>query len=519
MTKYKNSKYILVVLFSGLLGLSLSLSYLLTKNNFNYNFSIIKILLYWIVFSVLSFLVIKFFIYLLEKIKIKKNIFKNQSLFIICFLSVFLSGILFLIVHYPGVGFNDTLYIIQDPVVSSTQHPLIYNLLLSYTYRFFNLIFNSANISYFCTSICQLLICSLIITYIIIWFNETIKNKFSVILLIIYFSLFPIISNYNVALIKDSLFGIVFLLYIPLLYTLINTNGKELNNTTYLLKLGSLFIITVLLRNNGLYVVVFTIICLMIVFRKYYKKLGLILFTVIILSIVPGLFIKEESLFQEKVGIPLQQLAYSVKYNEQSISTKDKKYLNKLMSLDLMKEKYNPFNVDTIKWDPSFNRRYLNETKIEFIKVWFSISHKNFSNYIKSYLLATYNLWSIDKFNPLQSRFLNIDFGEIDKTKSRFKELQNTNILPNVINDKLIKYYEKTTVYFSNGILLFILLFINVFALLKKNKKILILSIPIIGVYLTLLISAPISYALRYMSSYLYSLPVLVLTTFCIKNK
>ena len=146
MTKYKNSKYILVVLFSGLLGLSLSLSYLLTKNNFNYNFSIIKILLYWIVFSVLSFLVIKFFIYLLEKIKIKKNIFKNQSLFIICFLSVFLSGILFLIVHYPGVGFNDTLYIIQDPVASSTQHPLIYNILLSYTYRFFNLMFNSANI-------------------------------------------------------------------------------------------------------------------------------------------------------------------------------------------------------------------------------------------------------------------------------------------------------------------------------------------------------------------------------------
>ena len=216
-------------------------------------------------------------------------------------------------------------------------------------------------------------------------------------------------------------------------------------------------------------------------------------------------------MFQEKVGIPIQQIAYVVKYNENSINKNDKDYLEKIMNFDLIKEKYLYYSVDSIKWDNNFNRDYLDKTKSKFINTWFNIMTNNFDNYVKSYILMTYNLFTIDNYNPVQSRFLELDIEEYRNSSERFNDLNNSNILPNSINNSLIKFYDHTTIYINNGLLFFILLFMSLYSIIKKKKELIILFIPLIGVYLTLLISVPLSFALRYMSSFLYCLPIISL--------
>lgn len=503
----KNKKIIITIIYSLFISLSLTISKLLKINNYIFNFKISKFIINYIFYFTISYIIINILIIIISKIKIKKDYFDNKKITIISFISIFITGLIFLIVHYPGVGFVDTFSIIEHPLGAAVQHPLVYNLYLEITFRLFLFIFKDVNLSYFLTSIVELAICTILITYMIYWFNKTIKNKFGTILLIIYFTFIPIITNYNVALIKDSIFGIILLLYIPLLYKMINTNDKILENKIDIYKLTLIFILTCLIRNNGLYIVI--LISLILIIKYKNKKIFKILLITLLTNIIINHIGNQEQLFQEKIGIPLQQIAYTLKYNENNINKKDKEYINKLMKIELMKEKYNCFNVDTLKWDDYFNREYLKETKFKFIKVWFNIIIDNPISAIRGYLLTTYDFWAIDTFKTNQSRFLSLKFSE-SYEKELLVGLDNKNILPNNINNNLKKIYEKTTISFNNATLFFILLLTIVYTYLN-NKKLILLSIPLISVYLTLIISTPVSFPLRYLSAYLYTLPFLIL--------
>lgn len=511
MKKTNKQTIIAYTILSILIGISFSLKRLIKLDLFIKNFKINKFILWTFIFSIIAFLIINIIIYLLEKIKLKNTVFKEKKLLLFSFLPIFLTSLLFLIVHYPGVGFYDTFLILDHPVAAAPNHPLFYNLLIGIPFRLLKILIKDVNIIYFLISLGQLILCSCILTYIIYWFNKTIKNKTLTIILLLYFTIIPIVSNYNMMLVKDSPFGIIFIFYIPLLYELINTKGKTLENKKYLIYLEIILILTTLLRNNGLYVIIFTILILIIIYKRYYKQLLSLLLITIIISHIPNLLVKNEIMFQEKVGIPIQQIAYVTKYNEKSINKNDKVYLNKLIDIELMKEKYDYSIVDPIKWDPTFNGEYLNKTKTRFIKTWFNIMKNNFLNYVKSYLLMTYNLWAIDKYNPLQSRMLDLDIKGYINRSNTFNNLNNKNIFPKKINNTLKSFYDLTTIYIGNGVLIFIMLLSILYIIKRKRKELIILFLPLIGVYLTLLISIPVSSALRYMSSYLYCLPILIL--------
>lgn len=509
-------KKILYLLFSILLSIEILLSYAIGNidnyptnfiNKFHFNSSF---LLKTLILTIPIYFILNIILVLINKIKINKTkIINNKSLLIIVFASLTISNLIFLITYYPGSNMNDTLYIINNPIAYSTQHPIFYNLLLSIPYRIIYKITNHINFSFFLISFIQLLIMNTIITYIINWINNNIHNKKITILTFLYFLLLPIISNYNTVLIKDSLFSGLLLLHIPIIYNIIN-NNKTNNLYTFIILL-----LTVLIRNNGLYIVVFEIIILTLYTKRLFFIKSLVL--IIIINSIPNLILNNKQLFQEKIAIPIQQISYITKYNINTINNKDKIYINEIMKLEEIKNNYNPYNVDTIKWNKNFNRQYLDKTKKEFIITWLKLFKNNKEEYIKSYLLETYHLWSINEFKTTQSRFLGID--KTDYEGTMFNELNNTNIFPKKINKILNSYYEKTTIFFNNGTCIWILFFLLTILINKKKYKYTLLFVPFIGLYITLLISAPISYAFRYMSPFLYSLPLLSIITITVRKK
>lgn len=512
-------QYIISLVFSFSINLKLQINY--SKqfpdyfiNQFHFDlFFIMKV----VAISFLCYFVLQLLMTLLSKIKSKEMIvpYSKKVLCIISFSGILITNLLFLLTYYPGSNMNDTLSIIQGPISSSSQHPIIYNLLLSGTYHLFFKIFHNMNLAFFFTSFLQLIFMDIIITYLINWFHQTFKNKVCTILLLIYFIGLPIVANYNTVLIKDSLFSALILLHIPLLYQLISTNGDCLQNIKYLLKMAILFLFTIWIRNNGLYVVLFLSIILLYIYKNYWKQLGSILLVTITLSQIPNLLIQNNTaLFQEKVGIPIQQLAYIITYDNQNISKSDLQYLNKLMDIQQIKQNYNPYSVDTIKWNQDFNRNYLNKTKSTFIKIWITNLPTHLESYIKSYLLTTYELWSMEKFNPTQSRFLGITKDDYYDT-NYYKDLNHKQIFPTKIQNYLESYYKNTTVFFGNGTCFLILMILSLLAIKNNKKNLVILSIPLISIWITLMISAPIAYAFRYMSPYLYYLPFLLSITFC----
>lgn len=477
-------------------------------NNFHFNFTFF---FKSFILSIPIFLGINIMNKYISKINIKSNNNNNniKKFCIINFITIFITGLIFLITYYPGNSMPDTFFIINSPIYTSKQHPIVYNLLISLPYYLFNKIFNNANISFFLISIIQLLIIDIIITFVIVWFYKTFKNKKLSILLSLYFSLIPIITNYNTTIVKDSAFCVILLLYIPTLYLIINTNSKWLENKKNTILLLLLLIATTLIRNNGIFIVFITILTLLITYRKYYKKWLLVLIITIIVSSTTKLVPSEQTnLFQEKVAVPLQQLGYLI-YTDAPINKEGKSYLNNLMPTKEFKEKYNPYYVDNIKWDSNFNQIYLDENSTTFLKIWFNNLPNNFEDYVKSYLLTTYGTWAPDKFIDNQSRFLGL--GNIpNATISSFKGLENKNIFPKKLNNILKSFYENTTIYLSGGICIWILLLINLYVIYKKNYKYLILSLPLFAIWITLMIASPLSIAFRYMSPFAYLLPFII---------
>ena len=524
MKKYFTLDNIIQVIISLFIGASLYLKYLIGYdgkypskfiNTFHFDF---KFFIVVIVLGSFIFLLMKLLFYFLDKIKVskKEDAFNSKKLIIWSFVGILISGVIFLLVHYPGTGINDTLIIIESPIGTSGQHTLFYNLFIGVLYRVFFKIFGSSNLAFFMTSVSQLIVIDFIITTFIYWFNKTFKNKKCTLILLTYYVLVPIISNYNTVLLKDSLFGAVCLLLIPILYEIITSKGKVITDKKFIISSFIILLLTIYIRNNGLYVVIFTLFILLIVYRKYWKYIISLLLVLVVLSKVPSILVPTTELFQEKIGIPIQQISYVVKNNYESISKEDKKYLNKILDKEEVAKNYNPYTVDTIKWHKDFDRMYLNKTSGKYLKTWFRILTNNFEGYVKSYLLTTYELWSFEKFNPVQSRFLNIN--DSDYSGNYFDELDNKRILPKFIHNALSNFYDKTTVYFGTGSCFIILLVFSTY-LFSKKKKLVLLVLPFIGIWLTLMISAPIAYALRYMSAFVYSLPVIMMMGFVMVNK
>lgn len=504
----KNSVKYMMCIFICLL-FSFSIFYNLILNNKTYLYSIILSLIVLFASLLFLYLITK----ILPKMKINRLGFNSKKLFIITFILIFINSLIFLLTYYPGSNMNDTIYIIFAPINYSYQYPLIYSLILSFTYKFYYFIFNSISLGYFFTSITQILFVDFIESYVICWFNRMFKNKISTIILVLYFSFVPIILNYNSALIKDSIFSVLLLLLIPLMYELIITDGKCLNDSKYVIKFSSLIGFSSLIRNNGFISFILLISIMLIKYKKYWKQLMSIFVMFFLISnivlVLPSKY-KKESLFQEKIAIPIQQVSYALITNYESFSSDELEYINKLLDVNTIQNKFDSNDVDAIKWEEKFNRLYLNETKLQFMKIWFNHLTINFKDYVKIYFKFLDDLWTIKKFQPYHSRFLGLTYVEEKYNITEFKSLCGYSILPTNISKKLTNYYNKTTVFFNGGALFWILVLLVIVSTLL-NKKLSILFVPYFSIWLTLMIACPIPGALRYMSPIMYALPFLVL--------
>ena len=148
------------------------------------------------------------------------------------------------------------------------------------------------------------------------------------------------------------------------------------------------------------------IFILLIIYRKYWKQLVGLLFALVIMSKVPSVLVPTTELFQEKIGIPIQQISYVVKNNYESISKEDKKYLNKILERDEVDLNYNPYTVDTIKWHKDFDRMYLYASLVKWYNAAMVRLNCRSDSYRRHHL---YNMLEIS-IKRLISSFLLIKF-------------------------------------------------------------------------------------------------------------
>lgn len=438
-----------------------------------------------------------------------KKIFRNN------FIITFFMWFIFFLTFYPGVGMNDSLWIIKQPVQMAGQHPILYNLLLSGCVNIGKSLFHSANAGIAIYSVLQMLIMNACISFCVSWFAGKGCPKIIAYIIGLSFAFLPIAADYSIAAIKDSLFSAFIMLFIPLLYETAASKGAFLRTKKGICSFILLGLALSLVRNNGSYVVFGLSVIIFFMFKNARKMIVISVCIILAVSSVPNAILKSmgiQSLFQESAAIPLQQIGMVVA-KDRITEPEDKEFIENLLPLREFKSNYAPMTADNIKWDGNFNAQFLNEHPKEFLSLWFRLLKNNKILYIKSYLLETYGFWSIGTHHGNQAVFFDITntANNIRLKAYLAKEgIKNESVFPDIIQQPLVSFYRNTCVYFGAGSCFWLSMFAALMLIVKKKYRLLIILAPCTFVWLTLMISAPIAFAFRYVFMYVLCLPFFI---------
>lgn len=524
MKLFKNKK---INIISIILSIFLSLIIIIGKNisryMFNPNINIFSQIInfkYFIIFILLTFItfiLLNLFFNISKKIKFinSNNITINsKKVFIISFIIIFICYIPYFLDNYPAIMSSDTIsqfnQIFHD-INLNNSHPVIHTLFMSLIFNFGKIFSNSNNISVAFISITQMIIMSLIFSYVIKFLYDKKVNKYILIIVLIYYALYPVHAIYSVTLWKDIMFSGLFTIFTIYIYKLYE---KDNICKIDILKYFLITIAMIFFRNNAIYVFIICIPFLSILFKKYkIKLLALNLFILIFYYIITGPIYSILNISQtssvESLAIPIQQVGRIV-YKNEKIDGNDIKLINAVIDINILKNIYNPITVDNIKFNSSFDGKVIEENKQEYIKLYLRLIKNHPLTSIESYLCSTLGYWYpfIDYWINIKGVYNNL----YDIYYDSKLNLDTSNIIDNIKNINIFKYV------FSIG-LCFILILISIFnTYLLRNKKYIIFYIPIIGLWITMMIATPVFAEFRYIYSAFTLLPFFILLPFLKKD-
>ncbi|WP_044913650.1 DUF6020 family protein [Butyrivibrio sp. WCE2006] len=422
-------------------------------------------------------------------------------------------GFLMQLVFFPATLSNDTIVVIRGGMGVSGQHPWMYIALLRGIEKIVKALGGADNEVFIILAFLQVLFVSFSYSICTLWLKKRGLAKVPLLIISLFFATCPILNLYMVTIIKDVPFAIGTLLIIPMMYEIWESKGDKLSDRSFLIKFMACTVLF-FFRSNGVIVCVLLTSYLMIAYKKYIKSV-LAYLTFVFMLIGMTKLVQNVAhapyRFREAVGIPIQQIAATVCSNGE-ITEEQYSFIDRLLPIEEIKNNYDPYNVDTLKYGSiELDSDFLNENKREFLKVWGQLLFKNTNIYIDSYLRTTYGFWSFSNNNTkmrytyigaFADQFMYYDWMESENIKPK-------SILPSDIQTACEELINSISFFLGAGVMAWLILCIMAALVLKYGWSILIVGLPSILCWATLLISTPIAFQWRYALSFAYALPIL----------
>ena len=275
---------------------------------------------------------------------------------------------------------------LSDKVNLTNHHPVFHTMLLGGSIKLGRLL-GSDNLGLFIYAIMQSITLASSLAYTIYYLYKKKKSLVLSFILLMIYSLVPMFPFYAMSAVKDTLYTAIIIFFVITLFTILD--DKEIKTSKYIVLL-LLSILLYLLRNNGIYVVVGTILVLAIYRRKEFIYLTAVLLFVISTYIsydkilLPALKIPAGSI-RETLSVPFQQTARYVKEHGDDIPLEDKKKIDKVLEYDTLKDRYNPNLADPVK------NKYNKYTTKKELKDYFGVWKKELLKHPDTYIEATLN--------------------------------------------------------------------------------------------------------------------------------
>lgn len=438
----------------------------------------------------------------------KPRLFFALSLFfmLLCILPVFLN-------YYPGMMTWDTrvqLEQITGLQPLSNHHPVFHTFLLSLPYRAGIAAGLDPTDSF--ALVCAVQAVFLAVIYSLVCtrlYRRGIKPAVCA-LCTAFYALMPVCVFYSITPWKDMPFAAVFVLFTLDIEELA---GCEKPSATLLTRISVKALLMALLRNNAIYMVALCGIVFVCVLRNCRLKLagafaGVLAVFFIFNGPVLSLMGAASTESAEYLAIPTQQLgrmaAKGIEFDEE-----DTALLSKLITPEALAANYHPDASDYIKFSDDYHAEAFSENKAGYLKLWLKNVVRHPSAAVEGHLVSTLGYWYPEvRYSTIIKQLIDNDFG-IERRSAQIGAVDS--------------YYDYVVTNRSSSVtepLITLGVWIwaaCVFALLtyfRKGGRYLLVFMPALGVWLTLIAASPLYAGARYVYCILVSLPVYFCTAY-----
>ena len=434
-------------------------------------------------------------------------------LWIIIFTIIMVCWIPYMMSYWPGGIYNDTLdsiHIALGKQEWSNQNTVLYALWWKLIFWLGQIVNQGEYGGLKLMTIVQPAIMAGVGATFFTWLRRRGSKFVTIMLGVVAYALFPIFPYNAVSMWKDTLFSVNVFLYTWIIFLIVDEVDNEHKIS---IKNIALYTITSLLvifgRNNGLYVFLVVTVSIIFVLRKKLEKknwIGLVkasaivcIASLIIQGPVYNLCGVEKSAPVEKYGIPLQQIGYIISSSGE-LDGDSRAVLEGILTVDGWINLYSPTVVDTIKFDPLFNRGYFDTHTGEFVVAYAKTIVKNPALAVKGYLLATIGFW--DAFKSNSSAYIcTAHCWNAEYFMSDYFNLSTGMYLSDIVGPRW---------YISAGLLAWIV-HGTMIILKKSNKKEkMLVVLPTLVLWLTIMVATPLAFSFRYALALLMCVPFFI---------
>lgn len=215
----------------------------------------------------------------------------------------------------------------------------------------------------------------------------------------------PYYATYTGIVIKDNLYSYAVLLFVTELVCLLCTGASYWKRKCSVLLLSLSIIGSILMRNNGIYVIYPTVLVLfvLLLFALHRKKYSAKTAAAAILAVVAPILLAntaqsflmqhyhiQENSVREALSLPFQQTARYVKEYGDEVTKEEKRAINRVLRYRLLADRYDPKISDPVK--NTFRESCTRQDVLNYLKVWLKQGLKHPGVYLQATLNQNYYL-------------------------------------------------------------------------------------------------------------------------------
>lgn len=465
-------------------------------------------------YAILLFVYTKVFPVLKRKEDKKYRWFTNnkRSFFLVAII-IFIAYIPYFLTEYPGVFTADSVRELSDATYGMgnliNHHPVFHVFIISICSHIVKLFHGTETEVIALYSVLQMIATACTFSFMIYYMARKNVNIYLRIITFLLCAFYPPFAVYSVTMWKDIPFALS-LVFFTICFIELATNSKNFFKSKF--RITAMLISTILVilfRNNGIYVVLLTLPFMFFIIKEYRKQIAIFAVTVVAFYImlkgpIFKLFNITDGPIKEMLSVPLQQIARTVRDNEESLTQEEKDLIYKFLPVDNLGQRYNPLISDSVK--ENLDNDAFQNNKMEFIKLWFNLLVKHPRSYVESFLVGSFGYWY-----PETTNWVTVNWDDypildyLDYKKDPIVELGVVKGLEEFANTRNIPVISM--VLFSIGFNFWMILMITMYCIYKKQYRYMVTLVPIIILWLTNLAS-PVWCEYRYIYGMFTTMPI-----------